>query len=72
MTTISELDLERIAELELQIKEIDLALEVAKQLIRNNPTAYEQIKQVARRQVWQLQSQIDGIIESDPRNKENE
>ena len=72
MTTISELDLERIAELELQIKEIDLALEVAKQLIRNNPTAYEQIKQVARRQVWQLQSQIDVIIESDPRNKENE
>ena len=52
MTTINDLDLERIKELELQIQEIDLALEVSQQLIRNNPKAYEQIKQVARRQVW--------------------
>jgi len=72
MTTINELDLERISELELQIKEIDLALEVSKELIRSNPTALEQIQQVARRQVWILQAQIDEIIESDPREEENE
>lgn len=72
MTTINELDLERISELELQIKEIDLALEVSKELIRSNPTALEQIQQVARRQVWMLQAQIDEIIESDPREEENE
>ena len=72
MTTINELDLERISELELQIKEIDLALEVSKELIRRNPTALEQIQQVARRQVWILQAQIDEIIESDPREEENE
>ena len=72
MTTINELDLERISELELQIKEIDLALEVSKELIRSNPTALEQIQQVARRQVWMLQAQIDEIIESDPRKEEDE
>ena len=72
MTTINELDLERISELELQIKEIDLALEVSKELIRSNPTALEQIQQVARRQVWILQAQIDEIIESDPREEEDE
>ena len=72
MTTINELDLERISELEIQIKEIDLALEVSKELIRSNPTALEQIQQVARRQVWILQAQIDEIIESDPREEENE
>ena len=72
MTTINELDLERISELELQIKEIDLALEVSKELIRSNPTALQQIQQVARRQVWILQAQIDEIIESDPREEENE
>ena len=72
MTTINELDLERISELELQIKEIDLALEVSKELIRSNPTALQQIQQVARRQVWMLQAQIDEIIESDPREEENE
>jgi hypothetical protein len=72
MTTINELDLERISELELQIKEIDLALEVSKELIRSNPTALEQIQQVARRQVWELQAQIDEIIESDPREEEDE
>ena len=72
MTTINELDLERISELELQIKEIDLALEVSKELIRSNPTALEQIQQVARRQVWILQAQIDEIIESDPRKEEDE
>lgn len=72
MTTINDLDLERIKELELQIQEIDLALEVTEQLIRNNPQAYEQIKQVARRQVWELQAEIDRIIESDPREDEDE
>lgn len=72
MTTINDLDLELIQELELQIKEIDLALEVSKELIRSNPTALEQIQQVARRQVWQLQAKIDEIIESDPRNEEDE
>ena len=72
MTTINDLDLERIKELELQIQEIDLALEVSQQLIRNNPQAYEQIKQVARRQIWELQAEIDRIIESDPREDEDE
>jgi hypothetical protein len=72
MTTIQNIDLERIKELELQIQEIDLALEVMEQLIRNNPRAYEQIKQVARRQIWELQAKIDKIIESDPREKEDE
>tara|TARA_R100000278_G_scaffold54958_2_gene45754 strand:- start:912 stop:1130 length:219 start_codon:yes stop_codon:yes gene_type:complete len=72
MATINDLDLERIKELELQIKEIDLALEVSKELIRSNPVALEQIQQVARRQVWELQAKIDQIIESDPRNNENE
>jgi hypothetical protein len=72
MTTINDLDLERIKELELQIQEIDLALEVSQQLIRNNPQAYEQIKQVARRQIWELQAEIDRIIELDPREDEDE
>jgi len=72
MTTIADLDLERIKDLELQIQEIDLALEVSRELIRSNPTAYEQIKQVARRQVWQLQAEIDRIIESDPREEEED
>jgi len=72
MATINDLDLNRIQELELQIKEIDLALEVSKELIRSNPVALEQIKQVARRQVWELQAKIDEIIESDPRNEEDE
>ena len=72
MTTIQNLDLERIKELELQIQEIDLALEVSQQLIRNNPRAYEQIKLVARRQVWELQAEIDRIIESDPREEEED
>ncbi len=72
MATINDLDLERIQELELQIKEIDLALEVSKELIRSNPKALEQIQQVARRQVWELQAKIDEIIESDPRDEEDE
>jgi len=72
MTTINDLDLELIQELELQIKEIDLALEVSKELIRSNPTALEQIQQVARRQIWELQAKIDEIIESDPREEEDE
>ena len=72
MTTINDLDLERIQDLELQIKEIDLAPEVSKELIRSNPTALQQIQQVARRQVWELQAEIDRIIESDPRNNEDE
>jgi hypothetical protein len=72
MITINNLDLERIKELELQIQEIDLALEVSQQLIRNNPAAFEKIKAVARRSVWELQAQIDQIIQSDPQIKEVE
>ena len=72
MITINNLDLERIKELELQIQEIDLALEVSQQLIRNNPVAFEKIKAVARRSVWELQAQIDQIIQSDPQIKEVE
>tara|TARA_R100000654_G_scaffold13323_1_gene28991 strand:- start:1034 stop:1258 length:225 start_codon:yes stop_codon:yes gene_type:complete len=72
MTSIDQLDLERINELELQIKEIDLALEVSNQLIRNNPHAFNQIKSVARRQIWILQAEIDKIIDSDPKIEEEE
>jgi len=72
MKTIENLDLNRIKELELQIQEIDLALEVSQQLIRNNPVAFEKIKAVARRVIWELQAQIDQIIQSDPQIKEDE
>ena len=72
MTTIADLDLERIKDLELQIQEIDLALEVVKELLRSNPKAYDQIKQVARKQIWELQAEIDRIIESDPREEEED
>ena len=72
MKTIADLDLERIKDLELQIQEIDLALEVVKELLRSNPKAYDQIKQVARKQIWELQAEIDRIIESDPREEEED
>ena len=72
MTTIQEIDLIEIAELELQIKEIDLALEVATQLIRNNPVALEKIRQVARRQIWELQAKIDKVVYADPQIEEEE
>ncbi len=72
MTTIQEIDLIEIAELELQIKEIDLALEVATQLIRNNPVALEKIRQVARRQIWEIQAKIDKIVYADPQIEEEE
>ncbi len=72
VTKINQIDLTKIAELELQIKEIDLALEVATQLIRNNPVALEKIKQVARRQIWGLQAKIDKIVYADPQIKEEE
>ena len=71
VTTINQIDLAEIAALELQIKEIDLALEVATQLIRNNPVALEKIRQVARRQIWELQAKIDLVTYAEPKIKEN-
>lgn len=71
VTTINQIDLAEIAALELQIKEIDLALEVATQLIRNNPVALEKIRQVARRQIWELQAKIDLVTYAEPQIKED-
>ena len=58
--------MERITDLELQIKSIDLALEVSKTLMRDNQTAYEATQKVAIREIHRIQSEIDAIIEADP------
>ena len=62
MTTIKEIDLNEISELETQIQEIDLLVAVARNLIRTNPVALEKILQVARKQIWNLQEKIDHKI----------
>ena len=66
MIAVKDIDMERITDLELQIKSIDLALEVSKTLMRDNQTAYEASQKVAIREIHRIQSEIDAIIEADP------
>ena len=66
MIAVKDIDMERITDLELQIKSIDLALEVSKTLMRDNQTAYEATQKVAIREIHRIQSEIDAIIEADP------
>ena len=66
MGTIEELDLDTISELELEIKAIDLVLEVSKQIMKDCPDAYRTILEVSRKRVWLLQAEIDRII-SEPK-----
>tara|TARA_R100001463_G_scaffold11549_1_gene32276 strand:- start:9434 stop:9670 length:237 start_codon:yes stop_codon:yes gene_type:complete len=66
MIVVKDIDMERITDLELQIKSIDLALEVSKTLMRDNQTAYEATQKVAIREIHRIQSEIDAIIEADP------
>ncbi len=66
MIAVKDIDMERITDLELQIKSIDLALEVSKTLMRDNQTAYEATQKVAIREIHRIQSEIDAIVEADP------
>lgn len=66
MIAVKDIDMQRITDLELQIKSIDLALEVSKTLMRDNQTAYEATQKVAIREIHRIQSEIDAIIEADP------
>lgn len=66
MGTIKDLDLDTISEIELEIKAIDLVLEVSKQIMKDCPDAYRTIQEVSRKRVWLLQAQIDQII-SEPK-----
>lgn len=72
MIAVKDIDMERINDLELQIKSIDLALEVSKTLMRDNQTAYEATQKVAIREIHRIQSEIDAIIEADPTIDESE
>lgn len=62
MGTIKDLDLDTISEIELEIKAIDLVLEVSKQIMKDCPDAYRTIQEVSRKRVWLLQAEIDRII----------
>ena len=66
MIAVKDIDIDRITDLELQIKSIDLALEVSKTLMRDNQTAYEATQKVAIREIHRIQSEIDAIVEADP------
>lgn len=72
MIAVKDIDIDRINDLELQIKSIDLALEVSKTLMRDNQTAYEATQKVAIREIHRIQSEIDAIIEADPTIDESE
>ena len=67
MGTIKDLDLDTISEIELEIKAIDLVLEVSKQIMKDCPDAYRTIQEVSRKRVWLLQAEIDRII-SEPKD----
>ena len=72
MIAVKDIDIDRINDLELQIKSIDLALEVSKTLMRDHQTPYEATPKAAIRDIHRIQSEIDAIIEADPTIDESE